>query len=204
MKKGCDTLKRKKLKTVFIILLCIMIYISVLSLSIINYGNKDEKCNADVAIVLGAATYNGTLSPVYEERANHGIYLYKNGLVKKIIFTGGYGKSNELSDSCAAKLYAVSQDIPEEDILIEEKSTITQENIKYSKEIMAKENLRTAIIVSDPLHMKRSMLMARDYEIEAFSSPTPTTRYITLKSKIPFLLREMFFYTGYIAYRIIF
>ncbi|EQF25464.1 hypothetical protein QEW_1917 [Clostridioides difficile CD160] len=43
--------------------------------------------------------------------------------------------------------------------------------------------------------------MANDYEIEAYSSPTPTTRYISLKSKLPFLAREEFFYIGYRIYR---
>lgn len=198
-------MKKKRMKTVLIIIaLFLIIYESTLCVSIVSYGKKDEKCKADAAIVLGAATYNGTLSPVFEERVNHGIYLYKNGFVKKLIFTGGYGEGNDISDSCAAMLYAVSQNVPQDDILIEEQSTITQENLMYSKEIMVKEGLTTVIIVSDPLHMKRSMVMAHDYDIEAFSSPTPTTRYITLKSKIPFLLRELFYYTGYRIYRIIF
>lgn len=62
---------------------------------------------------------------------------------------------------------------------------------------------QSAIIVSDPLHMKRSMVMAKDHGIKAFSSPTPTTRYVSLESKIPFLVREEFFYIGYKIYRIL-
>ena len=45
----------------------------------------------------------------------------------------------------------------------------------------------TAIIVSDPLHMKRALLLAEDAGITAYSSPTPTTRYVSLRTKIPFL-----------------
>jgi uncharacterized SAM-binding protein YcdF (DUF218 family) len=67
---------------------------------------------------------------------------------------------------------------------------------------MESEDLSTAILVSDPLHMKRSMMIAKDYKIEAFSSPTPTTRYQTRRSKLPFLARETFFYVGYQIYRI--
>ena len=63
-------------------------------------------------------------------------------------------------------------------------------------------DLETAIIVSDPLHMKRAMLMAKDYDIKAYSSPTSTTRYKSLKTKIPFLMREEFFYLGYCITRI--
>lgn len=60
----------------------------------------------------------------------------------------------------------------------------------------------TAIIVSDPLHMKRALLLARDAGIKGYSSPTPTTRYQSLKTKMPFLAREVFFYVGYKWYRL--
>ena len=95
-----------------------------------------------------------------------------------------------------------AQGVPAEDILIEEKSTITQENMKYAKELMDSADMQTAILVSDPLHMKRSMLLAKDAGIEAYTSPTPTTRYIGLKSRLAFLAREVFFYIGYKVYRL--
>ena len=120
-----------------------------------------------------------------------------------LIFTGGIGEGNGRSDAWVAGQYAIEQGVPEADILLEEKSTITQENIANAKKIMDEKGYRTAIIVSDPLHMKRAMLMARDYGIEAYSSPTPTSRYISLKTKIPFLAREEFFYIGYKVYRMI-
>ena len=62
--------------------------------------------------------------------------------------------------------------------------------------------LETAVIVSDPLHMKRAMLLAEDAGIKAYSSPTPTTRYISMRTKIPFLARETFYYIGYQWYRL--
>ncbi|SUI23509.1 DUF218 domain [Sebaldella termitidis] len=96
--------------------------------------------------------------------------------------------------------YAIKQGVPKDDILLEEMSVITQENIKNAKMIMDKNSYHTAILVSDPLHMKRAMLMAKNSKIDCYSSPTPTTKYITLKSTLPFLLREVFFYVGYKIY----
>lgn len=179
-----------------------LLYILINGISIWNYGKLDEKCSADVAIVLGAGTQNDEVTPVFRERLNHGIWLYENGYVKKLILTGGYGEGNEHSDAYVAQMYVEEQGVPAADIRIEETSTITQENIENAKAIMDDENYTTAILVSDPLHMKRSMLMAEDYGIEAYSSPTPTTRYISLKSKLPFLARELFFYVGYKVYRL--
>lgn len=67
---------------------------------------------------------------------------------------------------------------------------------------MDKNGLNTCIIVSDPLHMKRAMLMAKEYGLKAFSSPTPTTKYQSWKTKLPFLFREEFFYIGYKIYKL--
>ncbi len=184
-----------------VIFLSVVIALSI-AISIWNYGKLDEKSPSDVAIVLGAAVWDGEVSPVYRERINHAITLYEDGFVDYIILTGGFGEGSYKSDSQVAKEYALSQGVPEERILTEEKSTITEENLEFSKEIMVENNLEAAIIVSDPLHMKRSMLMAEDYGINALSSPTTTSMYKSLKTKIPFLLREEFFYIGYCVVRI--
>ena len=194
---------KKKIKWALLSIgIVLILYIISIAISIWNYGEKDEKQSADVAIVLGAATSNGEVTPVFQERINHGIWLYENGFVKTLIFTGGIGEGNEKSDAWVAKQYAIEQGIPESVILLEEQSTITQENIENAKKIMDDNCYNIAIIVSDPLHMKRAMLMADDYGIKAYSSPTPTSRYISLKSKLSFLAREEFFYIGYKIYRI--
>jgi len=189
------------LGSVVVVLFLSIAIASAIAVSIWNYGEVDEKAPADVVIVLGAAISDGEVSPVYRERINHAITLYEEGTVDFIILTGGFGEGSYKSDSQIAKEYALSQGVPEEKILIEEKSTITEENLEFSKEIMVDNNLETAIIVSDPLHMKRAMLMAKDYNITALSSPTPTSMYKSLKTKIPFLLREEFFYVGYCIVR---
>lgn len=197
-------IKRDKCKIILasgVIILLLMVFAIGIAISIWNYGKVDEKAPADVAIVLGAAISDGEVSPVYRERINHAITLYEEGTVDFIILTGGFGEGSYKSDSQVAKEYALSQDVPEERILIEEKSTITEENLEFSKEIMDENDLETAIIVSDPLHMKRAMLMAKDYNITALSSPTTTSMYKSLKTKIPFLLREEFFYVGYCVVR---
>lgn len=185
----------------FLVLL-ILFYLIFTAISIVSYGKMDGKANSDVAIVLGASTSSGKVSPVYRERINHGIWLYENDYVDYLILTGGIGEGNNVSDAYIAKQYALSKSVPEQAIFIEEKSTITEENLENAKSIMDENSFDTAIIVSDPLHMKRAMLMAGDYGIVACSSPTPTTMYRSSKTKIPFLAREEFFYIGYLIVRI--
>ena len=185
----------KKGLLTFIILF--IIYVLYVAFDICFYGNVDEKTNADAVVVLGVGVSGDIPLPVFLERINHGIWLYKKGYVDKIIFTGGKGKNSEYSDAFIARKYAIENGVAFEDIFIEELSTITQENIFYANEIIKNNEMSDVIIVSDPLHMKRAMLMAKDNAVTAYSSPTPTTKYKTLKTKLPFLAREIFFYIGY-------
>jgi uncharacterized SAM-binding protein YcdF (DUF218 family) len=179
-----------------------LIYVSCNIIAIFSYSNQyeDEKC--DVAIVLGAAASDDGVSEVYKQRLNHAIKLFQNHCVEKIIVTGGKGDGNNFSDAFIARNYLVSQGIPEEIIILEEQSTITQENLENSKKIMDEDGYKTALVVSDPLHMKRAMLLAKDIGINAYSSPTQSSAYKSLKTQIPFVARETFFYIGYKWYRI--
>ena len=189
---------RKIIKYISLALsVAVVIYIAVTTASICMYSTVDERQSADVAIVLGAGATDDGVSPVFRERINHGILLYNEGYVQALLFTGGVGEGNTHSDAYAAGQYAMAEGIPEVDIYLEETSTITEENLENAKAIMEENGFETAIIISDPLHMKRAMLMAADIGIEAYSSPTETTMYKSLKTKLPFLLREEFFYVGY-------
>lgn len=183
------------------ILLAAMLF-GWLAWAVADYGQKDEKCRADAVIVLGASVTDAGVSPVLRERLNHGIWLYENGYADHLILTGGVGEGNSFSEAYVSKQYVISCGVPEEAIFTEETSKITEENLKNAKAIMDENHWQTAIVVSDPLHMKRAMLMAKDYGITAYSSPTPTTMYRSLRTKLPFLLREMFYYTGYCLVRL--
>lgn len=185
---------------VLIISFCIYIICNVISICRYSFVYENESC--DVAIVLGAATSGSEVSEVYKQRLNHAMELYQNGYVKYIIVTGGKGKGNRISDAAIAGEYLVSMGIPDEVILEEDTSTITQENLENAKIIMEENGYETAAIVSDPLHMKRAMLLAKDSGIVAISSPTKSSAYKTLKTKIPFVAREAFFYIGYKWYRL--
>lgn len=189
---------KNKLKRYLVIFFATAISLLLLvAFDIYRYGNVNEMRKADAAIILGAAVWKGKPSPVFEERIKHGMWLYRNGRVDKLIFTGGKGENSTYADSVIAKRYAVAHAIPGEDILVEERSTITEENIRYAAQVAKQNDLSSLLIVSDPLHMRRAMSIARDLRLNAYPSPTPSTRYRTPKTKSIFLAREVMFYIGY-------
>lgn len=164
---------------------------------IYQYSLRDETRSADCAIVAGAGVSASQPSPVFQARLNHAADLYQQGYVQKVILTGGVSSGNTLSDAAVARAYLLAKGVNENAILIEEKSRVTRENFRYARQIMTAQRLHTALLVSDPLHMKRAMLIAHDEGIAAWSSPTPTTRYRSFKARLFFLSREAFYYSGY-------
>ena len=192
----------RKTSLAVIIVMSLIVYITCNVISICRYSNvyEDKKC--DVAVVLGAAANDNGVSEVYKQRLNHAVQLYQKADVTKIIVTGGMGEGNSFTDAYMARKYLESIGIPDNAIIEEDTSTITQENLENAKKIMDENGFQTALIVSDPLHMKRAMLLARDAGIEAFSSPTQSSAYKSIKTKIPFVARETFFYIGYKWYRL--
>lgn len=193
----------KRIKIVSIsILVCLITYFIITCFNITNYSKKDETQKADVGIVLGAGIWNDEPSPVFRERINHSIALYKDGYIKKIIFTGGKADGKRFSESYVARKYAEKLGVNSKDIFIEEKSKITQENLKFASVIMIENNLTEALLISDPLHMKRAVLIAKDFNISAHTSPTKTSQYKSTNKRLTFLMRESFFYVTYQAYRI--
>ncbi|WP_134701256.1 YdcF family protein [Ammoniphilus sp. YIM 78166] len=185
----------KKAMSVFIVVSIVFILYS--AMDIWNYRTKQERVKTDAAIVLGAAVWDAKPSPVFQERINHAIWLYQNGYVEHLIFTGGKKNTEPLSESEVAKQYALENHVKPEDIFTESQSTITEENLKYAFAIAMEEGFKTFTIVSDPLHMKRSMVMATNLGMKAYSSPTLTSAYKSIRTQTPFFFRELFFYIGY-------
>lgn len=167
----------------------------------ITYGRGAVPVKSDAAIVLGAASYGDRPSPVFRERINHAVWLYRNGYVRKIIFTGARDSANEPPASAVASLYAAGRGVPLRDILREGRSRTTEENLFHARVLAEANGLNTFLVVSDPLHMKRAMRIARDLGMAALPSPTPTTRYRGFGSRMQFLAREIYFYDTYAARR---
>ena len=192
---------KKVAKTASVIFSVAVLAAGLLAWRIYSFGSASSNAGADAAVVLGAAVWTKEVSPVFRERINHAINLYRKGQVRKLIFTGGQGNPGEPTESSAARQYALESGVPASDILIEEKSHNTYENILYAKQLADTNGMKKVLIVSDPLHMKRAMAMASDMGLVADPSPTPSTRYQGLISQVGLLAHETYYYIGYLLRR---
>lgn len=178
-----------------------MVTVGVAAGQIWTYEFDSDPDPAGAAVVLGAAVWGDRPSPVFRERIDYAIRLYQQGTVDRIIFTGGQGDAGELAEALVARQVALERGVPSAHILTEMESWTTWQNLYYARQIAVEDGLERFLIVSDPLHMKRAVLMARDLGMDAYPAPTPTTMYRSWRSRLGFLARETYFYLIYVISR---
>jgi uncharacterized SAM-binding protein YcdF (DUF218 family) len=148
----------------------------------------------DAAVVLGAGATNGTPSPVFAGRLDFGETLFRRGLVRYLILTGGGRDDPTQPEAAAGVRYLLAKGLPANRVLFETRSWTTPENLCFAAAVGTANGLRSYAIVSDPLHLARAMQYAADLNLNARPAATPYTRYVALRSRIPFLLRETCLY----------
>ncbi len=113
----------------------------------------DSNEKFDAVIVPGHPLEDGEWSNVTEMRMVWVKYLWDQGLVKNIIFSGG-AVYNQYAECKVMKLYALEMGIPAQNIFMDSLAEHSTENVFYST-LIAKENgLKTIALASDPYQTK--------------------------------------------------
>ena len=118
----------------------------------------------DYVIIHGAGLINGEkVSRLLQERLDKAILVYsKDPSPTKLIPSGGKGSDENISEAEAMKRYLLEQGIPESDILMEDRSTTTLENLKFSKDIIdSREGRKYTALVTSNYHVYRALRYCR-------------------------------------------
>jgi uncharacterized SAM-binding protein YcdF (DUF218 family) len=152
-------------------------------------SHNDENRTADAIVVLGAAQYDGRPSPVFRARLNHGAYLYNEGFSHTIVVTGGKRAGDRFTEAEAGARYLVAHDIPDADILEENRGTTTLDSLRRVKRLAEQRGIESVLLVSDPLHSERIKRLATDLGFEgAYTSPAS---YVELNRSRSTKVREL-------------
>ena len=164
------------------VLLALVIGWAVTLLAVVRKGRRDEARPAAAIVVLGAAQYVGRPSPVLRARLDHGIALWKRKLAPRIIFTGGRGEGDTISEAEVSRRYALQRGVPDSAIVLERRGRTTRESLRGVASIMGgagwsgrRAARREVILVSDPFHMLRLSILAQRLGLEPLTSPTRTS-----------------------------
>jgi len=150
----------------------------------VKAGKHIPKFDKDYIIILGCMIKkDGTLTPLLKSRVDKAIEfanLQKEKTGKEIIFvpSGGKGENEVIAESEAMKNYLFEQGIDEKNIIIENKSTSTIENLKYSNSIIIKEKEDAKIGFSTTnYHVFRSGVIASECGIDCEGMGSKTKWY---------------------------
>jgi uncharacterized SAM-binding protein YcdF (DUF218 family) len=167
------------------------LWLSTIALIIIA-GEWPVLRQADAIVVLGAAQYNGRPSPVLQARLDHALGLYDRGLAARMVFTGGVGVGDTLSEGEVSRRYAVRHGVPESAILVERHGTTSAASVAAAARLMRAEGLVSALIVSDSYHMMRLELLMRRAGIRPYRAPAVNAPIdlATRRTRWYYILRE--------------
>ena len=119
----------------------------------------------DYVIIHGAGLIDGErVSKLLQDRLDKAIEVYrKDPTPPKLIPSGGKGSDEKLSEAEAMKRYLLENGVPEDDIIVEDQSKTTYENLKYSKQILDSMDGRkyTALVTSN-YHVYRALRYCRE------------------------------------------
>ena len=116
-----------------------------------------DPVRAEVAVILsGGRNDDGSLNEAAVARTLTAVRLYHQGLVPRLLFTGGpcCGRS---ASALMANL-ATELGVPREAIALEEQSRRTYDNALNSAALLQRDGVRSVILVTSPLHMLRARL----------------------------------------------
>ena len=157
---------------------------------ILYTGARPVIRQADAILVLGAAQYNGRPSPVFQARLDHAIGLFHDGLAKTMVFTGGVGAGDTVSEGEVARRYAIKHDVPARAILVERDGVTSAESVGAAAALMREKGLRSALVVSDSYHMLRLELLTRRAGIRPYRAPAASPIDRARRQRVRYVLRE--------------
>ena len=135
-------------------------------------ARSDDRTHTDTIVVLGAAQFNGTPSPVLATRLEQARLLYAAGIATRIITVGGKQPGDRTTEAQAGKAWLRDQGIQQSRVIALPEGNDTWQSMVAVAALMKSKGWTTATIVTDPVHETRTLAMARALGINAHPSPT--------------------------------
>jgi len=166
----------------FILVLCVACVFIVGLLRVVmilkerpNTYSFESVPNAPVALVFGAGlTYEKAPSDPLRDRIDAAISLYQSGKVQKLLMSGD---NSEIyyNEPEAMRQYAISQGIPDTDIVLDYAGRRTYDSCYRAKAIFG---LNDVILVTQNYHLPRALFLCNQLNLNANGVPADQTHYL--------------------------
>jgi uncharacterized SAM-binding protein YcdF (DUF218 family) len=172
----------------FAIIVLLSGYISFLLVSYVIYafiyGRITGLRRADFVVVLGSGLAGGDrVPPLLAGRLDRGLRVHQTLARRRpvspvVIVSGGKGSDEQISEAEAMARYLIERGLPADQIIREDQSRTTEENLTYSQAIMARSvpGYR-CIIVTSNYHVFRAAIIARRLRVNGQVTGARTAGY---------------------------
>lgn len=133
------------------------------------YASAADAPSAQVALIPGAAILaDGKPSPIFIDRVDTAIELYKAGKVLKILVSGDNStvSHNEVNP---VRLYLLGKGIPDQDIFLDHAGFDTYSTMYRARDIFG---VTSVLITTQSFHLPRAVFIARQLGIQAYGVNT--------------------------------
>lgn len=183
-------LLQRRIEIALAILLALFLAaIGVTLTPMIRCAMDEPAADADYVVVLGAHVYGEKMSQNLHYRVDAAMEYIETSPQTRLVLSGGQGTGEKISEAEAMKRYFLKHKVPESQIILEEASTNTDENIQYSMKLMEQAKSAKVIIVSNDFHVYRAIQIANKQGMHNVSGIGSKTHPY---SSLNMYLREVF------------
>jgi len=153
------------------------------------FGNTDYRRPADAVVVFGARTYaDGRLSDALQDRIRTACDIYRAGLAKRLVLSGGRG-DGLVTEAEAMRGYALKHGVRAEDIFIDNLGVNTEATVRDTVPLFQQWHAHRVLAVSHFYHLPRVKLAYQRAGVEVCTVPARQHRFM---GQMPFnMAREV-------------
>jgi uncharacterized SAM-binding protein YcdF (DUF218 family) len=162
-----------------------------------HHDDSSRVSHVDVIVVLGAAQYNGTPSPVFRGRLQQAQTLFDRRFAPDVVVVGGGQPGDRTTEGAAGRTWLLAQGLPAGHVFAEGVGSDTLQSLRSVASFMHRHGMQSAFLVSDPWHNLRIRRMAGDLGITAYVSATWHSAARSTATRLDGYTRETFAYLYY-------
>ena len=151
-----------------------------IAIGLMNYGASREPEPGATVVVRGCQVRGDVPSLTLKLRMDAAFDYLSAHPDAKAVLSGGQGDGENMSEAQCMYEYLTEKGISGDRLFIEDKSTTTNENIKFSKVIIEENGLSPDLaIVTDWYHEYRASIIARRAGCKSGAVSAPTANFLT-------------------------
>jgi len=132
--------------------------------------------SADCILILGAKVRpDGSMSHALRFRCDRAFEAWQAGAAKHIIGCGGVC-DGPASEASVIRAYLLEKGVPDANIIMEDQSVNTWENLINARKIMDARGMRRALMVTSDYHLTRALWMAKKQGLNAVGIASLSSR----------------------------